>query len=360
MDSVIPFPNRKAIQDEAALWVVRMEQQALSDRETRELKSWLKASLVHAQIFRETVEVFGRADILMVLSELLPLEPIRDSQPHQHRRRPYYLAVAAGVMALVTTLSVLTWQGVSNPVDNDRRDMASYETEVGGRKVVVLSDGSTITLNTNTLLDIRFDEHFRRLVLNRGEAYFEVAKNPDRPFIVYAGDGQTTAVGTSFSVYRRQDVVEVTVTEGKVTVQSDRAILDALPASPMNDALSGGGSAITAVLVQSGQVAIYDDDKIIAPVATVEPPVMVRKLIWQQGMLGFEAEPLEDVIAEFSRYSQLEIIIADDQLKAVKVDGYFKSDDIIGMLNSLQYNFGIETTRLDDNRISLSLYNETL
>ncbi len=360
MDSVIPFPSRKAIQEEAALWVVRMEQQALSDQDTQELKSWLKASLAHAQIFRETVEVFGRADILMVLSELLLLEPVKESQSRKRLRRPYFLAAAAGVMALVTTLSVLTWQGVSNPVDNDRRDMASYETEVGGRKVVVLSDGSTITLNTNTLLDIRFDEHFRRLVLNRGEAYFEVAKNLDRPFIVYAGDGQTTAVGTAFSVYKRQDVVEVTVTEGKVTVQSDWATLDALPASPMDDALSDGGSPITAVLVQSGQVAIYDDDKIIAPVATVEPPVMVRKLIWQQGMLGFEAEPLEDVIAEFSRYSQLEIIIADDQLKAVKVDGYFKSDDIIGMLNSLQYNFGIETTRLDDNRISLSLYNETL
>ncbi len=360
MDSVIPFPNRKAIQEEAALWVVRMEQQALSDQETRELKSWLKASPVHAQIFRETVEVFGRADILMVLSELLPLEPVKESQPRQRLRRSYFLAVAACVMALVTTLSVLTWQGVSNPVDNDQRDMASYETGVGGRKVVVLSDGSTITLNTNTLLDIRFDEHFRRLVLNRGEAYFEVAKNPNRPFIVYAGDGQTTAVGTAFSVYKRQDVVEVTVTEGKVTVQSDRAILDALPDSPMDDALSGGGSPITAVLVQSGQVAIYDDDKIIGQVETVEPTVMVRKLIWQQGMLAFEAEPLEDVIAEFSRYSQLEIIIADDQLKAVKVDGYFKSDDITGMLNSLQYNFGVEITRLDDNRISLGPNNENL
>ncbi len=87
---------------------------------------------------------------------------------------------------------------------------------------------------------------------------------------------------------------------------------------------------------------------------------MVRKLIWQQGMLAFEAEPLADVIAEFSRYSQLEIIIADDQLKAVKVDGYFKSDDITGMLNSLQYNFGVEITRLDNGSISLSPNNESL
>lgn len=357
MDSVIPFPSRKAIQEEAALWVVRMEQQALSDQENQELKSWLKASLAHAQIFRETVEVFGRADILMVLSELLPLEQVEKPRSRQRLRRQYSLAVAATMMALVTTLSVLTWQGVSNPVDNDQRDMASYETEIGGRKVVVLSDGSAVTLNTDTLLDIRFDEQLRRLVLIRGEAYFEVAKNPDRPFIVYAGDGQITAVGTAFSVYKRQHVVQVTVTKGKVTVQSDRAILDALPAPPMDNALSDSGSPITAVLLQSGQVATYGDDKIIAQMETVEPKVMVRNLLWQQGMLAFEAEPLENVIAEFSRYNQLEIIIVDDQLKTVTVDGYFKSDDITGMLKSLQYNFGVEITRLDNGSISLSLNN---
>ena len=357
MDSVIPFPNQKAIQEESALWVVRMEQQTLSDQESKELKSWLKASQMHAQIFRETVEVFGRADILMVLSELLPLEQVKEPQPRQRLRRQYSLAVAACVMALVATLSVFLWEGVWNPFDNGQRDTASYNTEIGGRKVVVLSDGSTVTLNTDTLVDIRFDKQRRGLVLNRGEAFFEVAKNPGRPFIVYAGDGQVTAVGTAFSVYKRHNVVEVTVTEGKVAVQSDRAILDALPAPAVDNALSGSRPPLTAVMLLSGQVATYDDDKIITKIDTVEPKEMVKNLIWQQGMLAFEAEPLENVIAEFSRYNQQEIIIVDDELKAVKVDGYFKSDDITGMLESLQYNFGVEITRLDNESISLSLSN---
>ena len=359
MDSVIPFPNRGVVQEQSAQWVVRMEQQALSDEETRELKSWLKASSVHAQIFRETVEVYGRADILMVLSELLPLEQVKEPQPRQSLYRQYSLAVAACVMVLVTTLSVLLWPGVWNPIDNGQRELASYSTAIGDSKIVVLSDGSTVTLNTDTLLDIQFDEQRRRLVLDRGEAYFEVAKNPGRPFIVYAGTGQITAVGTAFSVYKRQNVVEVTVIEGKVTVQSDRVILGAIPAPSLDNALPASRSPITAVLLQSGQVATYDN-KIIAQVETVEPKVMVRNLIWQQGMLAFEAEPLENVIAEFGRYNQLEIIIADEQLKAVKVDGYFKSNDITGMLNSLQYNFGVEITRLDNDSISLSLNNEGL
>ncbi len=345
------------MQEESALWVVRMEQQTLSDQETKELKSWLKASLVHAQIFRETLEVYGRADILMVLAELLPLEQVKQPPPRPSLYRQYSLAVAACVIALVTTLSVLLWQGGGNPFDNGQRDMASYSTEIGDSKVIVLSDGSTVILNTDTLIDIRFDEQRRQLLLDRGEAYFEVAKNPGRPFIVYAGDGQITAVGTAFSVYKRQNVVEVTVKEGKVTVQSDRAILDALPTPPMNNSLSAGGSPIKAVLLQSGQVATYDGDKIIAQIETVEPKEMVRNLIWQQGMLAFEAEPLENVIAEFSRYNQQEIIIVDDELKSVKVDGYFKSDDITGMLNSLQYNFEIKITRLDNDSISLSLNN---
>jgi len=365
MDSVIPFPNRKFVQEEAAHWVIRIEQQALSDSETIELKSWLQASSVHAQIFRETLEVYGRADILTVLAELLPLEQVKQPPPRPSLYRQYSLPIAACVMLLVTTLSVFMWQGGWNPMDqggwdpmdNVQRELASYSTAIGDSKVVVLSDESTVTMNTDTLINIQFDEQHRRLVLDRGEAYFKVAKNPDRPFIVYAGDGQITAVGTAFSVYKRQNVVEVTVTEGKVTVQSDRAILDTLPAPSMDDELSGSGTPITAVLLQSGQVVSYDDEKIIAQVETVETNVIVKNLIWQQGMLAFEAEPLENVIAEFSRYNQQEIIIVDDELKALKVDGYFRSGDISGMLDSLQFNFGVKITRLDNDSISLSLHN---
>lgn len=357
-DSVTPISNRKAIQDEAALWVVRMDQRALSEQETQALKSWLRASSTHARIFRETVEVYGSADILLVLSDLFPLEPVKKPKQQQPLfRQKYSLAFAACAMVLVTALSVFMWQGRWDPFDDGSRDLANYSTLVGGKKVVVLSDGSTVILNTDTSVAIRFNDQRREVVLERGEAYFEVAKNPERPFVVYAGDGQVTAVGTAFSVRMHQSLVEVAVTEGKVAVQSDRAERDLLPLPSMGNGLSGvvKGEAdqIRAVLVQSGQVVTYDD-QVIAELEIVAPEVMARKMIWQQGMLAFEAEPLENVIAEFSRFTHLEIIIADDELKAVKVDGYFKSDDITGMLDSLQYNFGIEIARLDKDRIRLN------
>ena len=93
-----------------------------------------------------------------------------------------------------------------------------FLTQVGEQKTIALSDGSTVILNTDSVLDIELTENSRIMRLTQGEAHFDVAPNPDRPFLVYAGDGIVKAVGTAFTVYLRKKAVEVTVSEGVVAL----------------------------------------------------------------------------------------------------------------------------------------------
>jgi len=338
------------------MWLVEMDQHPLTDKKKGQLKQWLKVSPEHAQVFRETALVYDQAEILSVLSDIVPLDK---TQPAEVKAvagwQPAKWAIAATIV-----LSVSLFFSLEATVTDKPPQIALYSTEVGGREVVQLDDGSSITLNTDTSLQVDFSAGLRKVILKRGEAFFEVAKDPNRPFTVAAGHGQVTAVGTAFSVYRRSGDIEVTVTEGRVRVEpeqistvTDQAVdrlHDSVPAADVE--LAGVVVPTVELFLERGQVAHYGQST--EQIVVVEPDVISRKMMWQQGMLAFEGESLESVIEQFSRFTNLTITIADEELKAITVDGYFNSDDIAGMLTSLKLNFGIEIVQLDKDTISLN------
>jgi transmembrane sensor len=218
-----------------------------------------------------------------------------------------------------------------------------YRTRVGEKATIDLADGSTIIENTDSLLSVEYSEIARFVTLSHGEAFFEVEPDPARAFSVNAGSTTITAVGTAFSVFREGATVEVLVSEGVVEVsQADRSDI----------AENGAALADSPLLVRSGELAEVGPTQ--ARVESIDTDEIARRLFWRQGLLAFEGEPLEQVIEEFSRYTNVEIRIASEEIRDIRVGGYFDSGDLAGMLTALQNNFGIEVTSTGQDQVLLS------
>ncbi len=223
-----------------------------------------------------------------------------------------------------------------------------YSTPIGGLDTVPLADGSRITLNTDTRIRVELSDTERRIELDKGEAFFEVAKDPARAFVVQVNDKRVTAVGTRFSVRRvgdgaRAGEIEVVVTEGRVKLeQGPPAFVPGSKAGPAvgsATALDAGAVARTSrteVLVRQG----------LAPEAE-------QLLSWRTGFLVFEATTLADAVAEFNRYSTRKIVVADPSIAALRIGGNFRSSNTDAFLWLLQNGFPVDV-QYHDNRIVLT------
>jgi transmembrane sensor len=209
----------------------------------------------------------------------------------------------------------------------------SYHTGVGSLQVIPLPEGSRVTLNTNTEIRVDVTPTERRVNLERGEAYFEVAKDPSRPFIVKAGDKRVIAVGTQFSVRRENGDVRVFVTEGKVRIEQSQG------------AIRPGGESAVAVLT-AGSIARADADNVLVQeksIAEVE-----QLLTWRTGHLVFDKTPLADAVAEFNRYNRRKIIIQDPAVAAIRVGGNFRATNVDGFVRLIASDFSITATQHRD------------
>lgn len=201
----------------------------------------------------------------------------------------------------------------------------AYETDIGDVEAVPLPDGSRVTLNTDTRIKVDLSPNERRINLARGEAYFEVARDPTRPFVVNVGDKRVVAVGTSFSVRRDTDGVRVFVTEGTVRVDQ-------------------GESAETHSIAQleSGAIAHAVADDVIVqtrPVAEVE-----QMLTWRTGYLVFDHTPMSEAIAEFNRYNRRKVLIADPQVATIRIGGNFRATNVEAFLRLVESDFPVVAT----------------
>ncbi|MBL8268965.1 FecR family protein [Steroidobacter sp.] len=241
-----------------------------------------------------------------------------------------YALAASAVLAIGVSSFYLF-----KPADNE------FRTAVGGLATVPVADGSRITLNTDSRIRVDISGAERRVQLEKGEAYFEVAKDPNRPFVVVAGNHSVTAVGTAFSVRREGDDVRVNVTEGTVKVA---ASLEKTRA-PNRPGASGEGLLLTA-----GSIAESKNDAVLVQntgIAEVE-----QGLTWRSGTLTFRQTPLADAIAEFNRYNGRQIIIEDSALARIEVGGVFRATGIDPFIYLLQSRFRVSVTE-DGDRIVL-------
>ncbi len=348
MSNVTAFISKEDIHQQACEWISKIDR-GLTQSEKAELQQWVQITDTHGQILFETAALW---DDLSALNELKGLFPLRNKE--EVTRKAYSdktrWAVAASIALMVmVSVSWFVSQQVMQPALMVNNVGQIAETQMGEQKPVSLADGSVVHLNTNSLISIQFTQQERRIVLQRGEAHFDVFHDESRPFVVEANGNTVTAVGTAFNVHLMDSrEFELLVTEGKVLVKD--ALLASLKQSgPMlqEHALQGKG-----ILMGSGEKAVFNGD--VAKSEKLSLDQVQRDLAWQQGMLVFQGEPLMDALEEVSRYSPIHFEILDESVKERRVAGYFKAGDINGLLFALKNNFQIEHQRVGKDKITLS------
>lgn len=349
--NVVHLRQSGAIEAEAAAWIARLDSPSVSDDDRAAFDAWRAQSPHHQEAADRLGGLWADLDILSELAAPVPQASTARRGPRGQpaRRGPRGLRVALGATAIAASLALAIGAAVNGPSILPPATHI-YETAVGAQRTVNLSDGSSVELNTNSRLEVRYTRKARDLRLVSGEAYFDVAPNKARPFSVYTRDGVVRAVGTDFVVRLRGQRVEVTVTEGTVELASftrppevlrlDRAArLERRPLARVS---------ATPGLVEGAVVA-----RDVVETANIPAPEATRRLAWRQGMLVFAGEPLSEVVADVGRYTDIDIEIVDPSLKSLKVGGYFRVGEVDPMLEALSGSFGVRVERVGPKHVRL-------
>lgn len=227
-------------------------------------------------------------------------------------------AALAGVMAAFATV----WFAVQPK---------TYETEVGGRTTAHLDDGSTVELNTDTKLRVRFSRGERRLELVRGQAFFDVAHDPARPFLVSAGSMEVRAIGTRFDVRHDGAAAAVALADGRISVRDEDAASSSWTLSPGQGlTLRPGGRASSPIAVDVGSLTS-----------------------WRRNIVTFHGVALADATAEMNRYEQTKITLAPGAPLQAKISGVFKPGDTEDFVAAVSASFNLEAIRKPDGGMEL-------
>ncbi len=348
--------SSREIEHVAAAWLARRDAGGWSERDRLQLDAWLEASVAHRVAFLRLEAAWRQSDRLKALGAGVPAgvvpargswaappfgnaeghadEPAHSRHAHAgaeaHRRRPprqrgsrhlfRYLATAA-MLALVVSLA-LGWRHYTAV------EQSSYRTAIGDLQEVPLADGSTAILSSDSWLQVTLSHGERHVDLQRGEAFFAVAKDPARPFVVSAGGRRVTAVGTRFSVRRDANDLRVVVTQGLVRLESDR---------------QPGGHRQPTTLLPAGSVALASDAGVVVQSGSVQQAE--EYLTWRSGFVNFHDMPLAAAAAEFNRYNTHKIVIGDASVGAMRVGGNFRWSNTDAFVRLLAQGFPIKTRR---------------
>lgn len=207
-------------------------------------------------------------------------------------------------------------------------------TKKGQREIARLTDGSSISMNGDTSLDVLMDGNSRKVRLLRGEAMFDIARDEKRPFFVDLGDSEIRVLGTKFNIRRKDGVTELAVTEGVVLVTNNGA-------APVN--VHAGSSA----LIQPG----------IATTLIQDPALVQARVAWTEGFLEFEEKPLDEVVEEFNRYRTNPLVIGDPRIAGTLITGRFGLGESDEFVLALKSSFDIKALEGGNGSIVLVLAN---
>lgn len=350
-DPGIPPPEIVA---EAAVWVARLHGPSRSRQMERECLAWQARSALHRLAFEGctdtwqdvagvTLRTYARAtatEVEPVTEPVMGKEGARaDPRARAGRvdqRRRVLMAVAATVATLAGVQVLAPWWG------GDR-----YDTGVGEQRLVVLRDGTRMSLNTSTRVRVDLGRAQRTVYVEGGEALFEVAKDASRPFIVKAAGSEVRATGTAFVVRYtpamagRREALDVTLVEGRVVVRG----------AAEGSASSEFEPAVAMVPGERLRVAGRSRDQADAAAvkAQVDRPRMDQVLAWKRGEAIFDNASLLEAVAEMNRYSTMPIGVTDaDSMGSLRVSGLFKTGDNPSFARAVAKLHGLAVRELPD------------
>jgi transmembrane sensor len=351
----------------AAAWHDRLHREDVPDETRKAFDNWLAASSQHRELYESIDRAWSTLSEAAEDPRILALRhetALRLTRRNSETVRPLRWVAAAAVLILAVGAISLTLR----PSD-DHSFMARlfhptgngghYETATGERLAFTLGDGSQVTLDTQSEIRVSFSPTERQVRLTHGQAFFEVAKDPQRPFVVEVHDRRFVAVGTAFDVRVDGDQVKVTMVEGTVRVERRDESIPALRGSGQpgasarstGRALSSENRAITTVATITVGEQLVADARSRDDVRATDPE---RDTSWRRGQVIFDNTRLGDAIAEVNRYSDAKIELADADLADLRLSGAFATGRPTIFVEALTSYFPVQVTRSDERGLTLS------
>lgn len=327
--------NAAEIEAQAADWLARKDGAGWSEQQELALQAWIAASTAHRVAYLRLAHVWQRADRLGSLqapAQIQP-EPIPEPKPNSGNGAWHGgWRIAAGVLlAVAIGAGVTGWRGQPGHAD-------VYLTDIGNSRAVALADGTRVTLNTDTRLAVDMQSGSRQVRLERGEAYFDVAHDAARPFVIDAGTRRVTVLGTRFSVRRDSDgKVSVAVVEGRVRVE---------PAGP-----AAANSPAAATILTRNDMELAEAGRTL--VMHKSAAQIADELGWRDGKLVFDQMTLSQAAAQFNRYNRKQLVILDPAVGQIRIGGRFETGNVDAFARLLQQGFGLAVESHGD-RIAVS------
>lgn len=315
-------------------WLLRLSERPHDDELLSQWLAWCSEDPVNLEEFRRTCDLWNAFDnpelqalLKMIAPDAWRPVPVSLPAPRRSRRRWLHRGLAAAVLLAMVGSATLVHERI------DDRDRVLHVTQLAQHVTDTLEDGSRMDIGAGTRVVSHYNEHAREVEVEKGEVFFEVAKDPQRPFVVRAGNVSARAIGTAFNVRTGVNRTVVTVSHGLVEVRSQRWF-DLDLSDDERRALAGPGEQV-----------IYDKTNGRLRVEQVDAQVVTS---WRQGRQTFRFvnEPLADVVAYLNRYSKRKIIIRDEALGRRTFTGTVHHDRGDDWLLALERAYPLRVTRL--------------
>jgi transmembrane sensor len=343
--------DENVILEEASSWHCRLLADDVSDGDRSDFKFWISQNELHRESFENVERIAQHLNVLGNMNFDSPeLLPIDFKETTQHVRKSLFSSLSKekptrsnnywwhSLAAAVCLFSVIGYQNFNfnEPIQNTIPQQVSiengvmYQTAKGETQVIMLADGSTALLNSNSMMTFYMDKNKRIVLQQQGEIYYDVEKDKERPFTVKAANSKITAVGTEFNIkYRKNHDLYVTVTEGIVKLSKDNSLRE-----------------------QEGNLLVEGNQAIVSEIGIHVIGINDRKLdeilAWQQNKLIFTGATLKEVVDEITNHTNHNIIIASKELEHKRLSGIFNIHDLNSIFQAIEVALDVEINQYDD------------
>lgn len=298
------------IDAQAAAWLIRLRAENVTSEERALFLRWLNLNEAHQQAFDEIGKLWGDEDLLQAL--------VDSAQKNRIAPRPKTRGIQFKLALAACLVLALLFKG-----EFEILMQSDYSTGLGERKTVYLNDGSSAMLNTDSSIAVNLEGAERKIRLLKGEVYFDVKPDAERPFIVQADHSITRVLGTRFFVHEKKGSDEIKVISGRVEVT--------------------GRDALKQSVILHDQEAVSLD---ASALGETHPLDSVLTTSWVNGFLVFQDVPLESVINQVFRYRRGFVVYRDDALRSLMINGRVNLREPDEMLEALEKNLSIKITHL--------------
>ena len=332
----------------ASDWLLRIQAGSLDSEELAQWIQWYDADSANRSAFEKVQATFESIHALPQSERSAWASRLDALQQPEKSRLPVLLPwFSRRVWATAFTLTIALIAGLV--VWQLRRygsvENSAFKTERATHRDISLPDGSHVRLGAKSQLFVNYTSQTRYVVLEGGEAFFSVAKDKERPFLVQAGEVTVRAVGTEFNVRRVMDKTIVAVTEGVVEVRQSSRPDDRRPRQATSR------SASKAIRVVAGEQVSVDPAAAVVSVKQVDSEAVIG---WQEGRLEFVDEPLGMVIDTINRYSHREIVITDKAITELRFSGTVSREHIDEWVFALSEIFPVDVSRVGNETVLIS------